>query len=92
MNLLNELDDERWMDGWMDEQMDGRTDGWMDRWMDGRTDGWMDGWTDGWTDGRMDVWMNEFLTQRGFLNDSRSIRCGDLAQDVLTFAVCRSKL
>lgn len=52
------------MDGWRDEQIDGRTDGWMkwqvDRWMDGRTDRW----TKGWLDGQADNWMDGQVMDR----------------------------
>ena len=49
---------DRWMGGWMDEQMDGY--GWMDGWMDGWI--WMDRWMDGWVDGY--GWMLEGWVDR----------------------------
>ena len=46
----NNLD---WMNGSVDEVMDG----WMDGWMDGLVDGWIDWWMDGW----IDDWIKEVL-------------------------------
>ena len=50
------------MDGWTGIWMDGRINEWMDGWMDGwMTGGWMDGWMNEWMngwDGWMEGWMN----------------------------------
>lgn len=41
----------RWMDGWVNRQMDDWMDGWTGEQMDG---GWMSGWRDKrWLDGQM---------------------------------------
>jgi hypothetical protein len=51
-----------WVDGWMDELVDGCVEGWtdeldeLDGWTDGRMN-WTDRRTDGWMDGCMDWWM-----------------------------------
>lgn len=46
------------MDKWLEKWMDGQMNGWTDKWMDGRINGWRNGWMDKWMDGQMDKWMD----------------------------------
>ena len=59
-----------WVDGWMEERMDGWMDGirWDEidgikrrRWMDAIVDGLMDGRMDGWKGGWMERWMDGII-------------------------------
>lgn len=66
MNRL--LDDNRWMDGWIQRQVGGWKVGLIvdDRWKNGRTDEWINRWLEGWwnrwMDGSTDETTNRWMT------------------------------
>ena len=52
--------DEKWIDAWVDGQMEGWRDGGMEGWRDGKFNGQLNGWIDVYTytyDRWMDAWI-----------------------------------
>ena len=62
------------MEGWMDEQTNGREDGWpgMDERMDDKE--WITGWMKGWTEST-DNWMKRWLHSSVFMMRKFAMSC-----------------